>query len=61
MIEVSRAEAPVQQVVLTGDQADLTSLPAHLQHGLDGAPYISAGVDIVRDPATGLTMSACAA
>jgi len=55
MIEVSRAEAPVQQVVLTGDDADLPRLPAHLQHGLDGAPYISAGVDIVRDPATGLT------
>lgn len=54
-VEVTRAEAPVQQVVLEGDDADLTTLPANLQHGLDGAPYISAGVDIVRDPATGMT------
>jgi UbiD family decarboxylase len=54
-IELTRAEAPVQQVVLTGDDADLTSLPANLQHGLDGAPYLSAGIDIVRDPASGFT------
>jgi UbiD family decarboxylase len=54
LVEVSRADAPVQEVVLTGDDADLTALPVHLQHGLDGAPYISAGVDIVRDAATGL-------
>jgi UbiD family decarboxylase len=55
MVEVTAKEAPVQQVVLTGDEADLTKLPANLQHGFDGAPYISAGIDIVRDPATGLT------
>ncbi|MDB5571039.1 MAG: UbiD family decarboxylase [Hyphomicrobiales bacterium] len=55
MVEVTRTEAPVQQVVLTGDDADLTKLPANLQHGLDGAPYISAGIDVVRDPATGMT------
>lgn len=55
LVEVSRDEAPVQQIVLTGDQADLTALPVHLQHGLDGAPYISSSTDISRDPATGLT------
>jgi UbiD family decarboxylase len=54
-VELTRAEAPVQQVVLTGDDADLTKLPVHLQHALDGAPYISSTIDIVRDPATGLT------
>jgi len=54
-VELSRAEAPVQQVVLTGDDADFLSLPANLQHALDGAPYISAGVDIARDPVTGMT------
>ena len=41
IVEVSRAEAPAQQVVLTGADADLTALPVHLQHGADGAPYIS--------------------
>ncbi|HYQ19888.1 MAG TPA: hypothetical protein VEQ64_04970, partial [Xanthobacteraceae bacterium] len=30
VIDVSRAEAPAQQVVLTGDDADLTTLPVHL-------------------------------
>src|SRR5688572_9018905 len=34
IVEVSRAEAPVQEVVLT-DEADLTALPVHLQHGAD--------------------------
>src|SRR5689334_12671193 len=47
-------EAPVQQVVQTAD-ADLTVLPVHLQHGFDGAPYISLAMDVTRDPASGLT------
>ena len=55
VIEVTREEAPCQQVVLTGDDADLTTLPVHLQHGMDGAPYISSAIDYVVDPKTGLT------
>jgi UbiD family decarboxylase len=55
VIEVARAEAPAQEVVLTGADADLTALPVHLQHGADGAPYISASTDFVIDPKTGLT------
>ena len=55
--ELSSADAPVQQVVLRGADADLTRLPVHLQHGLDGAPYISAAIDFVLDPRTGLTNS----
>jgi UbiD family decarboxylase len=55
VVEISRAEAPVQQVVLTGDDADLTALPVHLQHGLDGGPYISASIDYVIDPRSGWT------
>jgi UbiD family decarboxylase len=55
IVEVSRAEAPVQQVVLTGDASDLTALPVHLQHGLDGAPYISASIDYTIDARTGWT------
>src|ERR1043166_10150576 len=54
IVEVSREEAPVQSVVLTGDDIDLTKLPVHLQHGKDGGLYISAGMDFCRDPATGL-------
>ena len=55
VIEVSRTEAPAQQVVLTGADADLTALPVHLQHGADGAPYISSSTDFVVDPNTGFT------
>lgn len=47
-------EAPVQEVVLTGE-ADLTALPVHLQHGLDGAPYISASTDFTVDAERGWT------
>jgi 2,5-furandicarboxylate decarboxylase 1 len=54
-VEIDPSEAPVQQVVLTGDDADLTKLPVHLQHGIDGGPYISAGIDYVVDPRTGLS------
>ena len=59
IIEVSRADAPVQQVVLTGDDIDVTALPVHLQHGADGAPYISASIDYCIDPRTGWTNSGC--
>lgn len=52
---IPREDAPVQQVVLTGRDADFTRLPVHLQHGQDGGPYISSSMDIVRDPRSGLT------
>jgi 2,5-furandicarboxylate decarboxylase 1 len=55
IVEVSRDEAPVQQVVLTGADVDLTKLPVHLQHGKDGGPFISAAMDFARDAATGWT------
>jgi 2,5-furandicarboxylate decarboxylase 1 len=54
-VEVSREQAPVQEIVATGAEVDLTRLPANLQHGKDGGPYISAGMDFTRDPASGLT------
>jgi len=40
IVDVSRAGAPAQEVVLTGADADLTTLPVHLGHGADGGPYI---------------------
>jgi 2,5-furandicarboxylate decarboxylase 1 len=55
IVEVARTEAPAQEIVLTGSDADLTTLPVHLQHGADGAPYISASTDFVVDPKTGWT------
>jgi len=53
VIEITRA--PAQEIVLTGADADLTALPVHLQHGDDGAPYISSAMDFAVDPATGWT------
>ena len=55
VVEVPREAAPVQQAVLTGDKADLTALPVHLQHGMDGGPYISASIDFAVDPSNGWT------
>ena len=55
IIEIESSRAPVHQEILTGADADLTTLPVHLQHGYDGAPYISAGVDYSTDERTGLT------
>ncbi|HXP32009.1 MAG TPA: UbiD family decarboxylase [Stellaceae bacterium] len=58
-VEVSSAAAPVQAEVLRGEAADLSRLPVHLQHGFDGAPYISASIDFARDPATQWTNMGC--
>jgi UbiD family decarboxylase len=55
IVDVTRTEAPCQEVVLAGEEADLTALPVHLQHGCDGGPYISASIDYVIDPKTGWT------
>ncbi len=55
IVEIARSEAPAQQIILTGAAADLTALPVHLQHGADGAPYISSSTDFVVDPKTGWT------
>ena len=58
-IKVSSQQAPVQQVVLKDDDADLCALPVHLQHGADGAPYISASIDYALFPGTGFTNVGC--
>ena len=55
IVEVTGAQAPAQQVVLTGTDADLTDLPVHLGHGCDGGPYISSSIDFVLDHKTGWT------
>ena len=57
--EIPSADAPVHQVVLSGDTLDLTRLPFYLQHEFDGAPYISAAMDFSVDPATGRPNVGC--
>lgn len=58
-VEIPSADAPVHQVVVTGDDIDLTRLPFFLQHELDGGCYISSGIDYSVDPATGKTNVGC--
>jgi len=59
VVEVKSDQAPVQQVILQGNQADLTKLPFYVQHEFDGSPYISAGIDYTVDPKTGVTNVGC--
>ena len=58
-VRVAASDAPVQQVVKKGDAADLCALPVHLQHGEDGAPYISAGLDVMQFRDSGHTNIGC--
>ena len=48
------AEAPCQEIVVAGEDVNLAALPLHLQHELDGAPYLSAAVMVARDPQRGV-------
>src|SRR5262245_6902869 len=48
------AEAPWQEVVLEGDEVDLTKLPIPLHFAVDAAPYITAGQVSARDPISGV-------
>ena len=45
--------APCQEVVLEGEDADLTSIPYPLMHVRDGGPYISATCVVSKDPEYG--------
>lgn len=42
------------EIVLEGDDIDLTKLPIPLQFSVDAAPYITAGQVTARDPITGV-------
>ncbi len=59
LIEVTSGAAPVHEVVLLGDEADLTKLPFHPQHELDGSTYVGSGIDYTIDPETKITNVGC--
>jgi 2,5-furandicarboxylate decarboxylase 1 len=50
---VAVGSGPVQEVVLAGDRADLRTLPIVTHCEKDAGPYLTAGVTIMRDPASG--------
>lgn len=63
-IAVGRDDAPVQEVVLEGDDADVLALPVLRQHELDVAPYLTAAHISTYDPDTGIdntSIQRCAA
>jgi len=43
------AEAPVKEVILTGEQIDLYTLPQILHHQEDAGPYITAAISFAKD------------
>ena len=51
-VVVSKEEAPVKEVILTGEDVDLLKLPVVTHHEMDGFPYLVDAV-IAADPETG--------
>ncbi len=51
---VSSREAPVKEVVKTGDQINLYEFPILVHNAMDAGPYFSAGCLITYDPDTGI-------
>lgn len=45
---------PCQEIVLTGDDIDLTKLPILTHYEKDGGPYITAGLQMATHPDTGV-------
>ena len=50
---VEDKDTPVHEVVITGDDIDLNKLPILTNFAKDLGPYITAGVQIAKDPVTG--------
>lgn len=48
------SSGPIQEIVLTGDQVDLTKFPSIHHNSGDVGPYITSGVTTVKDPETGI-------
>ncbi|HZA53002.1 MAG TPA: UbiD family decarboxylase, partial [Candidatus Udaeobacter sp.] len=47
------ASGPVKEKIFTGNQVDLTQLPAHIA-GTEETPYIASGLMVARDPDSGI-------
>ena len=59
LVEVPSADAPVHAIKITGKDVDLTKLPFHPQHALDGSCYLSSAIDYTIDAATGRRNVGC--
>ncbi|MFQ5912443.1 MAG: UbiD family decarboxylase [Nitrospinota bacterium] len=47
------SDGPVKEVILTGEEADLSVLPIPTHNALDAGPYICSGLGICKDPESG--------
>ncbi len=47
------SSGPVKEVIVKGEQVDITKLPAHIA-GSEESPYIASGLVVARDPDTGI-------
>ena len=54
VVSVGRDQAPVKELVLTGEAADLGDLPAMVTSEKDGGRYLASGMAIVKDPDSGV-------
>ena len=52
-VKVDASDAPVKEIILRGEDADLTKLPAMWTSELDPGPYIASGMAVIKDPETG--------
>lgn len=52
-VEVSAADAPVKEIVWRGADVDLGKLPIPVHNALDGGPFLTAAVAVMRDPESG--------
>lgn len=59
VIELTSREAPVHEIIINGRDVDLTKVPFHPQHELDGSVYLTSGIDYSIDPETGLSNVGC--
>ena len=55
---VTRANAPVQEIVLQGAEASLHQLPVLTQHELEPGPYLTAAHATTYDPDSGIDNTA---
>ncbi|NQU71211.1 MAG: UbiD family decarboxylase [Rhodospirillales bacterium] len=51
---IDSANAPVREVIITGDDVDLYDIPSMIVSELDGGRYMASGMGIVKDPNTGI-------
>lgn len=51
---ISREKAPCKEVIKMGPEVNLNEIPIPIWHPGDGGPYISVGVQITKDPDSGV-------